>query len=141
VDGAIHRAGGPSILAECRAIRAAQGECPPGEAVVTGAGNLKARFVIHTVGPIWSGLGDEATLARCYRNSLRLAVEKKALSIAFPNISTGVYRFPKPLAARVAWNTVAELLEKTETGLQEVIFVCFDRENFDLYRTRLSPKP
>src|SRR5215217_6271061 len=96
VDGAIHRAGGPSILQECIKIRETQGGCPVGEAVVTTAGYLQAKYVIHTVGPIWNGgRGQERQLlANCYRNSLLIAVQNKVRSIAFPNISTGVYHFP-----------------------------------------------
>ena len=102
VDGAIHRAGGPEILEACKKIREKQDGCPTGEAVLTTAGRLAAKYVIHTVGPIWhGGQNQEASLlAACYRNSLRLAVENAVQTIAFPNISTGVYRFPKDLAAR-----------------------------------------
>src|SRR3712207_3637606 len=96
VDGAIHRAGGPDILEECRKIRARQGGCATGEAVITTAGRLPARYVIHTVGPVWNGGGhrEEELLANAYLNSLKLAVAHKCQTIAFPNISTGVYRFP-----------------------------------------------
>src|SRR5687768_1023129 len=95
VDGAIHRAGGPAILEECRQIRNRQGGCATGEAVITTAGNLTAKFVIHTVGPVWNGgrANESELLAKCYQNSLSLAVQNKVHSIAFPNISTGVYRF------------------------------------------------
>ncbi|MGH8914987.1 MAG: O-acetyl-ADP-ribose deacetylase, partial [Acidimicrobiia bacterium] len=105
VDGAIHRAGGPAILAACREIVAKQGGLATGEAVITTAGDLPARHVIHTVGPIWGTVSeDEAVtlLASCYRNSLDLARSAKCRTVAFPNISTGVYRFPKELAARTA---------------------------------------
>jgi len=110
VDGAIHRAGGPAILEECRLIRRERlpGGLPAGEAVVTTAGSLSARFVIHTVGPVWHGgnAGEPATLASCYRTSLELAERLGAESIAFPAISTGVYGYPREKAARVAWDTL-----------------------------------
>ena len=104
VDGAIHRAGGPAILEACRAIRARQGGCKTGEAVITPAGRLPAGHVIHTVGPVWNGghKGEPALLASCYRNSLRLADENQLASVAFPSISTGIYGYPKPEAAAVA---------------------------------------
>src|SRR5205807_3885369 len=104
VDGAIHRAGGPAILEECRAIVARQGGCRTGDAEITTAGNLPARFVIHTVGPVWHGgnKGEPERLADCYRNSLKLAEENGCKSIAFPNISTGVYGYPKVEAAKIA---------------------------------------
>lgn len=133
VDGAIHRAGGPEILNECRKIVARQGGCRTGEAVITTAGNLPARFVIHTVGPVWNGgdKGEEKKLTDCYRNSLQLAVDNKCSTIAFPNISTGVYRFPKAAAAQIAVHTVADFLDANET-LGKVIFVCFDEESYEL---------
>ena len=101
VDGAIHRAGGPAILEACRKVVAKQGGCKTGEAVITTAGNLPARFVIHTVGPVWNGggKGEQEKLASCYQNALQLAVENECKTIAFPNISTGIYRFPKEEAA------------------------------------------
>lgn len=134
VDGAIHRAGGKEILEECIKIRNKQGGCETGQAVITTAGKLPAKFVIHTVGPVWHGgnNGEEELLKSCYQNSLKLAVEYKVKSIAFPNISTGVYRFPKQLAAPIAINTVSEFLKNDKT-IQEIIFVCFDQENFKLY--------
>ena len=97
VDGAIHRAGGPAILEECRKIVSKQGGCPAGEAVITTGGNLPAKFVIHTVGPVWSGgkNNEPEKLSNCYRNSLQLAVENNLETIAFPNISTGIYGYPK----------------------------------------------
>jgi O-acetyl-ADP-ribose deacetylase (regulator of RNase III) len=133
VDGAIHRAGGPKILEECRAIVARQGGCKTGEAVITTGGKLAARFVIHTVGPVWNGgsSGESAKLASCYKNSLCLAVENGCESIAFPNISTGVYRFPKREAAHIAVSAVREYLAENSTEIK-VVFVCFDQENFDL---------
>lgn len=130
VDGAIHRAGGKAILEECRKIVARQGGCKTGEAVITTAGNLPAKFVIHTVGPVWNGgKNNEAQkLADCYRNSLQLAVDNGCKTIAFPNISTGVYRFPKNEAARIAVHTVSEFLSANDK-IEKVLFVCFDEEN------------
>ncbi|MFD3001799.1 O-acetyl-ADP-ribose deacetylase [Pontibacter toksunensis] len=140
VDGAIHRAGGPAILEECKQIRARQGGCPTGEAVITTGGNLPARYVIHTVGPIWHGgsKDEPALLANCYKNSLRLATEKQLQSIAFPNISTGVYGYPKDKAAQVAVQTVKDYLQQHDTSLQRVVFVCFDSENKRLYEEMLK---
>lgn len=145
VDGAIHRAGGPSILEDCRAIVAARGPCPPGDAVVTAAGELPAGLVIHTVGPIWTDGPDEQasdhnqTLASCYRRSLDLAAEHNARTIAFPNISTGVYRFPKPRAARVAVNATLDWLEASDDHpIEEIVFVCHDDENLSLYQRLLE---
>jgi O-acetyl-ADP-ribose deacetylase (regulator of RNase III) len=140
VDGAIHRAGGPAILAECKAIRESQGECPPGEAVVTTGGKLPARFVIHTVGPVWRGgeRGEPEILASCYRNSLRLAVENGVRSIAFPSISTGAYGYPVEKAAPVALSTVTTFLrmEKLAPGL--VRFVLFDARVLGAYYEALE---
>ena len=133
VDGAIHRSGGPTILEECKKIVARQGGCKTGEAVITNAGNLPAQYVIHTVGPIWNGGKAEEALAleNCYRSSLQLAVEHVCKSISFPNISTGVYRFPKDRAAEIAAKTVKEFLSHPQS-IKKVIFVCFDVENFKL---------
>ena len=104
VDGAIHHAGGPQILAECRQIRARQGSCKTGEAVITTGGRLPAAHVIHTVGPVWHGghEGEPELLARCYRNSLHLTAEHQLASVAFPGIGTGIYGYPKPTAAAIA---------------------------------------
>jgi len=135
VDGAIHRAGGPAILEECRAIVARQGELPTGDAVITTGGELPARHVIHTVGPIWGTVTEEEAvrlLASCYTSSLDLAVEAEARTIAFPNISTGVYRFPKHLAATTATQAVRAWVDEHPTGIDEVWFVCFDTENLEL---------
>lgn len=139
VDGAIHRAGGPAILEECRAIRARQGGCPTGEAVVTTAGRLPAKNVIHTVGPVWNGgnRGEPELLAACYRNSLHRALEHGLKTVAFPNISTGVYGYPKHRAAPVAVETVRAFLAETD-AIERVTFVCFDEENFQLYNRLLS---
>lgn len=136
VDGAIHRGGGPSILEECKKIVEEQGECPTGKAVITGAGNLPADYVIHTVGPVWkNGQKNEAELlANCYENSLRLGEENKAKSIAFPNISTGVYGFPKQKAAEIAVKTV----NSYNGSLEKCVFVCFDQENYSLYKNLLN---
>jgi O-acetyl-ADP-ribose deacetylase (regulator of RNase III) len=138
VDGAIHRAGGPAILEECRQIRAKQGGCEVGQAVITTAGRLPAKYVIHTVGPVWNGghNGEPELLANCYRNSLQLAVDNGVQTIAFPNISTGIYRFPKPEAATIALATV-QLFIANDKSLKEVCFVCFDDENYSLYKDRL----
>ena len=139
VDGAIHRAGGPAILAECQAIRAKQGGCATGEAVITTGGRLPAKWVIHTVGPVWNGGGhnEAGLLANCYRNALTLAVENHLSSIAFPNISTGIYHFPKNMAAAIALDTIIEFLERSKE-IEKVIFVCFDEENYELYDALLG---
>lgn len=131
VDGAIHRAGGPAILEACRKI----GGCPTGEAVITTAGKLPARHVIHTVGPVWHGghSNEDQLLANAYRNSLTLAAKNSLTSIAFPNISTGVYGFPKDRAAKIALDTTRQFLEETGSDIR-VIFVCFDQENYGLYQ-------
>jgi O-acetyl-ADP-ribose deacetylase len=138
VDGAIHRAGGPQILEECRKIVARQGGCPTGEAVITTGGKLKAKFVIHTVGPVWNGkTREDELLTNAYENSLQLAVKNGLKTVAFPNISTGVYRFPKERAADIAISTVQRFLEQ-HSSLEKVIFCCFDAENLALYQARLS---
>lgn len=139
VDGAIHRAGGPAILEACQAIRMRQGGCATGEAVITTAGNLPAKFVIHTVGPVWQGgrSHEEQLLASCYRNSLALAVEHAVTSIAFPGISTGVYRFPKAKAASIAVSTVQQY-PLHNAALDEIMFVCFDDESYTLYHQLLN---
>lgn len=136
VDGAIHRAGGKLILEECIAIRNKQGGCNVGEAVITTAGNLPAKYVIHAVGPVWNGNKEEKAqlLASCYSNCLRIAEEYQLKTIAFPNISTGIYRFPKDRAAKIAIETVKQFRMQS---LQEIIFVCFDDENYKLYQQLL----
>lgn len=138
VDGAIHRAGGPVILEECKKIVAAKGECATGEAVITSGGNLPAKYVIHTVGPVWvNGKNHEPELlANCYKNSLQLAARHKLYTIAFPNISTGVYGYPKKNAAVIAIKTVSDFLQQNQ-DLLKVYFVCFDDENFQLYKRLL----
>lgn len=140
VDGAIHRAGGPQILDECMAIRNRQGGCPTGEAVYTTAGNLPARYVIHAVGPVWNGgsKNEAALLVNCYRNSLRIANELGLSSIAFPNISTGIYRFPKAEAANIAVETVRQFMQQDNQSIQTVLFVCFDEENYTYYQQLLA---
>ncbi|MBF9143675.1 O-acetyl-ADP-ribose deacetylase [Hymenobacter properus] len=139
VDGAIHRAGGPAILEECRAIRARQGGCRTGEAVITTGGRLPAAHVIHTVGPVWNGghKGEPELLANCYRNSLRLAAENHLESVAFPGISTGIYGYPKAEAAAVAVREVRQWLA-AHAWPQQVVFVVFDEENRRLYEQELA---
>jgi len=139
VDGAIHRAGGPQILEECVAIRNRQGGCKTGEAVYTSAGLLPAKYVIHTVGPVWGGdKGEkEILLANCYNNSLKMASKLGIKTIAFPNISTGIYHFPKAKAAQIAVDVVKAFL-KTHSEIDEVYFVCFDEENFNHYRDLIT---
>jgi len=137
VDGAIHRKGGPKILEECKRIRATEwpNGLPTGKAVITSGGNLKARYVIHTVGPIWRGgnHGEPELLAEAYRNSLKLATSKGLKTVAFPSISTGAYRYPVEKASRIAIATVKEFLE-TEDKLDMVVFVLFTRHDFEVYR-------
>lgn len=137
VDGAIHKAGGKEILDECVKIRNRQGGCKVGEAVFTKAGKLSADYVIHTVGPRWnSGKSEEREkLAKCYQNTLRIAEELKLKSIAFPNISTGIYKFPKAEAAHIAIENVRAHKPVT---LEKVIFICFDSENYELYKSQLE---
>src|SRR6201996_8142660 len=139
VDGAIHRAGGKAILEECIKIRDKQGGCKVGEAVITTAGNMPAKYVIHTVGPVWSESksGAYALLENAYRISLKLAVENKVKTIAFPNISTGIYHFPKDKAAEIAIKTVKGFLS-AHHEIDKVIFVCFDEENYEIYEKLLS---
>jgi len=139
VDGAIHRAGGPAILEECKKIVARQGGCKTGEAVITTAGYLPSKYVIHTVGPVWHGgkKGESEKLSSCYKNSLQLAVENDCKTIAFPNISTGVYGYPKQKAAAIAVAAVNNFMQNSKE-LEKVIFVCFDQENYDLIETELE---
>lgn len=139
VDGAIHKAAGPALLDECRAIRARQGGCKVGEAVITGAGRLPSKYVIHTVGPVWGNNPYDAKqlLARAYRSCLELAASLNLASIAFPNISTGIYRFPKDLAAEIAIATCTDWLA-TRPSPTDIRFVCFDAENLAIYQRMLS---
>ena len=134
VDGAIHRAAGPILLEECIRL----GGCPTGAAKITKGHNLKARYIIHTVGPVWhGGKSDEpGLLASCYRESLSLAIKHNCTSVAFPNISTGIYGFPKELAAEIAIREVRSFLQ-TNKSLTKVLFCCFDSENFTIYNNLL----
>jgi O-acetyl-ADP-ribose deacetylase (regulator of RNase III) len=133
VDGAIHRAAGPRLLEECRGL----GGCETGQAKITKGYGLPARFVIHTVGPVWrgGGKGEEALLRASYENSMHLAAERGLKSIAFPNISTGVYGFPKDKAAEIAVAATLAFLDE-HPEVEKVIFVCFDRENFEIYQEK-----
>ena len=130
-DGAIHRAAGPELLEECRQLNG----CRTGQAKLTRGYRLPAKYVIHTVGPVWNGgKGGEVDLLRqCYQHSLKLAVDNGIRTIAFPNISTGVYRFPKEQAAATAWGAVQDFIRQEPDALDAVYFVCFDAENASLY--------
>ena len=135
VDGAIHRAGGKQILEECILIRNRQGKCNTGQAVVTSAGNLPAKYVIHTVGPVWNDNEEESSelLSNCYKNSLQLAESFGIKTVAFPNISTGIYKFPKERAGKIAVETVRNFQSEI---IEKVIFVCFDDENKEIYKKK-----
>lgn len=132
VDGAIHRAAGPELLAECRTL----GGCAAGNAKMTRGYRLKARHVIHAVGPVWHGGGsnEAALLAGCYRDALDLAAAHRLISIAYPTISTGVYRFPADLAARVAVGTVAADIAASHRGIKQVVFCCFSAESAEHHK-------
>jgi len=134
VDGAIHRAGGPAILEECRKL----GGCETGDAKITTAGRMPAKFVIHTVGPVYRGgrQGEPEKLARCYRRSLEVAIENGVRSVAFPAISCGVYGYPIPEAARIAVNTVRDFLE-SHSGIEQVRFVLFGADTFAPFQEAL----
>ena len=136
VDGAIHRAAGPGLLEECRTL----GGCPTGNAIITSAHKLPSKFIIHAVGPIWKGgqHNEEKLLADTYRHALLIADNKKLRSIAFPNISTGIYGFPKELAAGIAISTTSEFL-RTAKHVERVIFCIFDQKNGQIYRQLLLP--
>jgi len=140
VDGAIHRAGGPAILEECKKIIARIGRLPTGKAVLTSGGNLRARYVIHTVGPVWHGgnRGEAELLASSYNESLKLAAEHKLKSVAFPSISTGAYGYPVPEAAEVALSTVTSFLQDESTSLEKIIFVLYDFGSYRTYALELS---
>jgi O-acetyl-ADP-ribose deacetylase (regulator of RNase III) len=140
VDGAIHRAGGPAILEECKRIRAQRGPLPPGQAVVTTGGNLKARYVIHTVGPIWQGghKNEAVVLTGAYQESLKLARVKDIKTISFPSISTGAYGYPLEEAAQVAVETVVNFLNENPGALKEVCFVLFDHKTYVAYEQVLK---
>ncbi|HYG18696.1 MAG TPA: O-acetyl-ADP-ribose deacetylase [Ohtaekwangia sp.] len=142
VDGAIHRGGGPAIVEECKMIRNRQGGCPTGDAVITSGGDLKARYVIHAVGPVWHGGNnrEDELLVSAYQNSLRLAMVYNVRTIAFPNISTGVYGFPKERAAALVVREVSRFISGETTAMDRIIFCCFDDENFALYRDLLKVK-
>ncbi|WP_205959869.1 O-acetyl-ADP-ribose deacetylase [Flammeovirga aprica] len=133
VDGAIHRKGGKEILEDCMKIRNRQGGCKVGEAVITNSGKLPSKKVIHTVGPRWNSgnSNEELKLQMCYENSLRLAEKEDLKSIAFPNISTGIYKFPKDKAAQIALETVNKW---NSEKIEKVVFVCFDEENYKIYK-------
>lgn len=135
VDGAIHRAAGPGLLEECRTL----GGCPTGQARITKGYDLPAKFVIHAVGPVWSGgkRREDELLQSCYRHCLELAGERHLRSIAFPCISTGIYRFPKERAARLAVATVREFL-KSAPQIEKVVFCCFSKEDRDIYQEILK---
>jgi len=140
VDGAIHRAGGPAILEECKKIVAAQGRLPTGQAVITSTGNMKANHVIHTVGPVWRGGNNREPelLASAYRESLKLAADNQLTSVAFPSISTGAYGYPVDQAARVALKEVISFLSKDITSVKEIVFVLFDSRTLAAYSSALE---
>ena len=139
VDGAIHRAGGKEILEDCRKIIARQGGCKVGEAVITTAGKLSAKFLIHTVGPVWNNgtKNEEEKLKNCYINSLKIAIENNCKTIAFPSISTGIYKFPKDLAANISINAISNFVENNEQ-IEKVILVSFDDENYQIIKSELE---
>ena len=142
VDGAIHSAGGPAILEECERIVASIGRLDPGHAVITTAGRMPSRFVIHTVGPVWRGgkSKEPETLASCYRESLKLAVEEGIRTISFPSISTGAYGYPLEDAARVALKTVRDFLESNDS-IEEVVFVLWGKAAYSAYEDALKGLP
>ena len=135
VDGAIHRAAGPELLEECRGL----GGCPTGQAKITRGYRLPAKFVIHTVGPVWrgGGKGEGELLRACYENSLQLAEKNGVRTIAFPSISTGAYGFPIERAAQIAVSAVNEYLQKMKS-IEKVVFVCFSQSDYDTYRKTLA---
>jgi len=140
VDGAIHSAAGKELELACKKIHDEKGGCKTGDAVITTGGNLPAKYVIHTVGPVWrDGMQQEPELLfRAYLNSLLLASENRIKSIAFPNISTGIFGFPKEQGSRIAVSTVVDFLNNNTTSIEKVIFVCFDQENYNLYNELIS---
>ena len=139
VDGAIHLAAGSKLHRECMDIIKLQGRCPTGKAVITGAGNIPVKYIIHTVGPVWSGgsHNEKELLANAYKNCLQLVIMNDVKTLAFPNISTGIYGFPKELASRIALDVVREFL-KNNTTLEKIIFVCYDDENFQIYQNLVN---
>ncbi|UCD10230.1 MAG: O-acetyl-ADP-ribose deacetylase [Dehalococcoidales bacterium] len=140
VDGAIHRAGGPAILDECKQIVKKQGRLPTGKAVITTGGNLPAKYVIHTVGPVWHGgnSGEPELLTSAYMESLDLAATHNLESVSFPSISTGVYGYPVEKAASVAVSAVEEFLNKDVTSIKDIVFVLFDSGTYSAYSQQLS---
>jgi O-acetyl-ADP-ribose deacetylase (regulator of RNase III) len=140
VDGAIHRAGGPAILMECKQIVEKQGKLPAGKAVITTGGNLKAKYVIHTVGPVWRGgdKNEDELLASSYGESLKLAEDKHIGSISFPSISTGAFGYPAYKAAKVALKTVVLFLKDEASSVNKVVFVLYDYNTYDAYQVALS---
>ena len=140
VDGAIHRTGGPAILKECKQIVKKQGRLPTGKAVITTGGNLPAKYVIHTVGPVWRGgnNGEPEFLTSAYNECLALATDYHLESISFPSISTGVYGYPVEKAASVAVSAVKNVLEQSETSIKDVIFVLFDSRTYSVYAQQLD---
>jgi O-acetyl-ADP-ribose deacetylase (regulator of RNase III) len=140
VDGAIHRAGGPAISAECERLRAQQGGCPTGSAVITTGGRMGVKAVIHTAGPVWDGgaAGEPEKLELCYRNSLELARRYGLRTVAFPSISTGVYGYPVQEAAKRALNTVKDVLASNPDAYDEVRFVLFSEEDLATYRSAMK---
>jgi O-acetyl-ADP-ribose deacetylase (regulator of RNase III) len=140
VDGAIHRGGGPAILEECKKIVARQGRLATGKAVITTGGNLQARYVIHTVGPVWhGGSGNEAELLRsAYYECLKLATANNLASIAFPSISTGAYGYPVHEAAKIAVSTLVQFLKEQATSLKDIVFVLFDSRTYQSYHSALQ---
>ncbi len=140
VDGAIHRAGGAAILEECQQIVSKQGHLPTGKAVITTGGKLKAKHVIHTVGPIWYGGGknEVGSLTSAYQESLKLAAENSLVSISLPSISTGAYGYPVAKASRVAVKAVASFLRQQVTSIKEVVFVLFDSRTYEAYSSALE---
>lgn len=140
VDGAVHRAGGPAILEECKRIVASQGRLPTGKAVITTGGNLPARHVIHTVGPIWRGgnKGEASLLESAYRESLKLAAAHNLTSVSFPSISTGAYGYPLAEAARVATAAVVSFLREQVTSVKGAVFVLFDSRTYEAYSSALE---
>jgi len=135
VDGAIHRAAGPELLKECKTLNG----CQTGEAKITKGYNLNTEYIIHTVGPVWNGgnNNEDELLANCYRSSLKLAVENSIKTIAFPAISTGVYRFPLERAAKIAINEINNFLNVVNS-IEKVVFVCFDEETYEIYKEELK---
>ena len=140
VDGAIHRAGGPAILEECKQIVNKQGRLPTGKAVITTGGKLPAKYVIHTVGPVWNGgnNGEPELLASAYRESLALAAAHNLVSVSFPSISTGVYGYPVEKAASVAISAIEEFLKNGKTSIKDIVFVLFDVHTYSAYARQLD---